>query len=172
VSCKTYRPTSHSHWEDEHLMHPADRCGRSASDLRSCPRPILAASQLTEAGSMRVQLTKRQGETYQPRERSYEVRDAQVRGLVSRVQPSGNKAWIASWAHGKRRTIGPTTTIPLDLARSQATHATHAIVSKITDGRTGGRATRIMTSDGLDRLKTATSTMLAALPTPTTCWTT
>lgn len=72
---------------------------------------------------MRVQLTKRQVETYQPRERSYEVRDARVRGLVSRVQPSGNKAWIASWAHGKRCTIGPTTAIPLGLARAQATLA-------------------------------------------------
>ncbi|WP_296253900.1 Arm DNA-binding domain-containing protein [uncultured Stenotrophomonas sp.] len=72
---------------------------------------------------MRVQLTKRQVETYQPQERPYEVRDAQVRGLILRVQPSGHKAWIVSWAHGKRRTIGPTTAIPLDLARAQATHA-------------------------------------------------
>ena len=72
---------------------------------------------------MRVQLTKRQVETYQPRERPYEIRDAQVRGLILRVQPSGHKAWIVSWAHGKRRTIGPTTAIPLDLARAQATHA-------------------------------------------------
>jgi len=72
---------------------------------------------------MRVQLTKRQVETYQPQERPYEVRDAQVRGLILRVQPSGHKAWIVSWAHGKRRTIGPTTAIPLDVARAQATHA-------------------------------------------------
>lgn len=72
---------------------------------------------------MRVQLTKRQVEIYQPRERPYEIRDAQVRGLILRVQPSGHKAWIVSWAHGKRHTIGPTTAIPLDLARAQATHA-------------------------------------------------
>ncbi|WP_152984674.1 Arm DNA-binding domain-containing protein [Stenotrophomonas terrae] len=72
---------------------------------------------------MRVQLTKRQVETYQPQERPYEVRDAQVRGLILRVQPSGHEAWIVSWARGKRRTIGPTTAIPLDLARAQATHA-------------------------------------------------
>lgn len=38
----------------------------------------------------------------------------------------------------------------------------NANVSKITDGRTGGRATRTMTYDGLDRLKTATSTMFGS----------
>lgn len=72
---------------------------------------------------MGLQLTKLPIEIYQPRERPYEIRDAQVRGLILRVQPSGHKAWIVSWAHGKRRTIGPTTAIPLDLARAQATHA-------------------------------------------------
>lgn len=72
---------------------------------------------------MRVQLTKRQIDIYQPQERPYEIRDAQVRGLILRVQPSGHKAWIVSWAHGKRRTIGPATVISLDYARAQATHA-------------------------------------------------
>lgn len=100
-----------------------DRRGRSASSLRSDRRPILAVSQLTEAGSMRVQLTKRLIDTYQAQDRPYEVRDAQVRGLILRVQPSGHKAWIVSWAHGKRRTIGPTAAVPLDMARAQATHA-------------------------------------------------
>jgi hypothetical protein len=46
---------------------------------------------------MRVQLTKRQVETYQPQERPYEVRDAQVRGLNLRVQPSGHKTMSASF---------------------------------------------------------------------------
>lgn len=72
---------------------------------------------------MRVQLTKRQVETYQPRERPYEARDAQVRGLILRVQPSGHKVWIVSWAHWRRRTIGPTTAMLLDLARAPATNA-------------------------------------------------
>ncbi len=61
-----------------------DQCGRSASSLRSWPRPILAVSQLTEAGSMRVQLTKRQVETCQPQEHPHEIRDAQAAFL--RVQ--------------------------------------------------------------------------------------
>lgn len=39
------------------------------------------------------------------------------------------------------------------------TYDTNGNVSQITDGRTGGRATRSMTYDGLDRLKTATSPM-------------
>ena len=45
-------------------------------------------------------LTKRIVLTAAPRERPYELRDAQVRGLILRVQPSGHKAWIVTWAHG------------------------------------------------------------------------
>lgn len=69
----------------EHLaasLPQATKRGRSASSLGLRPRPILAVSQLTEAGSMHVQLTKLQVEAYQPLERLYEVREAQVRGLI------------------------------------------------------------------------------------------
>ena len=51
-------------------------------------------------------LTKRLVATAQPKDRAYELRDTQVRGLLLRVQPSGHKAWVVTWEHGKRRTLG------------------------------------------------------------------
>jgi len=58
--------------------------------------------------------------TAEPRDRPYELRDAQVSGLILRVQPSGHKAWIVTWAHGKRRTLGSVEHLTLDQARDQA----------------------------------------------------
>lgn len=69
---------------------------------------------------MRVQLTKRFVTTLKPQDRPFELRDAQVRGLVLRVQPSGHKAWIVTWAHGKRRTLGSAGHLALDDAREIA----------------------------------------------------
>ncbi len=46
--------------------------------------------------TMRVQLTKKIISSTLPRDRPYELRDAQVRGLALRVQPSGHMAW--NWA--------------------------------------------------------------------------
>lgn len=68
-------------------------------------------------------LTKRIVLTSGPRDRPYELRDAQVRGLILRVQPSGHKAWIVTWAHGKRRTLGSVEHLSLDQARDQARQA-------------------------------------------------
>lgn len=68
-------------------------------------------------------LTKRIVLTAEPRDRPYELRDAQVRGLILRVQPSGHKAWIVTWAHGKRRTLGSVEHLSLDQARDQARQA-------------------------------------------------
>ncbi len=70
---------------------------------------------------MRVQLTKRSVAAALPQERPYEIRDAQVRGLLLRVQPSGHKAWIVTWTHGKRRTLGPAAYMSLEQARDLAT---------------------------------------------------
>lgn len=47
--------------------------------------------------------TKRHVVTAQPKDRTYKLRDAQGRGLLLRVQPSGHKAWVVTWEHGKRR---------------------------------------------------------------------
>lgn len=65
-------------------------------------------------------LTKRIVATTQPKERAYELRDTQVRGLLLRVQPSGHKAWVVTWAHGKRRTLGSAGHLTLDHARDIA----------------------------------------------------
>ena len=69
---------------------------------------------------MRIQLTKRFVATLKPQDRPFELRDAQVRGLLLRVQPSGHKAWIVTWAHGKRRTLGSAGHLALDDAREIA----------------------------------------------------
>lgn len=68
-------------------------------------------------------LTKRIVLTSEPRDRPYELRDAQARGLILRVQPSGHKAWIVAWAHGRRRTLGSVEHLTLDQARDQARQA-------------------------------------------------
>ena len=65
-------------------------------------------------------LTKRIVAAAQPKERAYELRDTQVRGLLLRVQPSGHKAWIITWSHGKRRTLGSVGHLTLDQARAHA----------------------------------------------------
>jgi len=80
---------------------------------------------------MRTALTKRTVDTAQPRDRPYELRDTQVRGLLLRVQPSGHKAWIVTWAHGKRRTLGSAGHLTLDQARA---HARHAVAEYIQQG--------------------------------------
>ena len=65
-------------------------------------------------------LTKRLVATAQPKDRAYELRDTQVRGLLLRVQPSGHKAWVVTWEHGKRRTLGSAGHLTLDAAREIA----------------------------------------------------
>ena len=65
-------------------------------------------------------LTKRLVATAQPKDRAYELRDTQVRGLLLRVQPSGHKAWVVTWEHGKRRTLGAAGHLTLDQARDIA----------------------------------------------------
>jgi hypothetical protein len=65
-------------------------------------------------------LTKRLVATAQPKDRAYELRDTQVRGLLLRVQPSGHKAWVITWEHGKRRTLGSAGHLTLDEAREIA----------------------------------------------------
>lgn len=79
---------------------------------------------------MRTALTKRIVATAQPRERPYELRDTLVRGLLLRVQPSGHKAWIVTWAHGKRRTLGSAGHLTLDQARAYASQAMAEVIQQ------------------------------------------
>lgn len=69
---------------------------------------------------MPIQLTNKIINSTLPKDRPYELRDAQVRGLLLRVQPSGHRAWIVTWAHGKRRTLGSVEHVTLEQAREQA----------------------------------------------------
>jgi integrase len=79
---------------------------------------------------MRTQLTKQIVANAQPQEKPYEIRDILTRGLILRVQPSGHKAWIVSWAHGKRRTLGAVAHLPLELARAHALLAMAEVVQQ------------------------------------------
>ncbi|TFZ46695.1 DUF4102 domain-containing protein [Stenotrophomonas maltophilia] len=80
---------------------------------------------------MSFALTKRIVLTAEPRDRPYELRDAQVRDLVLRVQPSGQKAWIVTWANGKRRTLGSIEHLTLDQARD---HTRQAVAEYVHPG--------------------------------------
>lgn len=80
---------------------------------------------------MRTQLTKRVVTSAQPKDKPYEIRDILTRGLILRIQPSGHKAWIVSWAHGKRRTLGSVDHITLEQARA---HATQAMAEAVQQG--------------------------------------
>lgn len=62
-------------------------------------------------------LNKRIVLTTEPKDRPYELRDAQLRGLILRVQSSGRKAWTVTWAHGKYRTLGSVDHLTRDRAR-------------------------------------------------------
>jgi len=83
------------------------------------------------ANDMRTQLTKRIVATAQPAAKPYEIRDILIRGLILRVQPSGHKAWIVTWAHGKRRTLGPASLLSLEQARA---HAAHTLAEAVQTG--------------------------------------
>lgn len=80
---------------------------------------------------MRTQITKRTVFKAQPKDRPYEIRDTLVRGLILRVQPSGYKAWIVTWAHGKRKTLGAVERLTLEQARA---HASHALSEAVQQG--------------------------------------
>src|SRR5947208_1057581 len=70
---------------------------------------------------MRHRFTVRFIESLNPRAKPYEERDADVKGLLVRVQPSGIKSFVVQWARGKRVTLErhyPVCTI--EAARRQA----------------------------------------------------
>lgn len=69
---------------------------------------------------MASKLTVREVEGAKPRAKPYEMRDAEIGGLMLRVQPSGVKSFIVEWARGKRTTIGRYPVMTLDGARAQA----------------------------------------------------
>jgi integrase len=112
---------------------------RSASANADDPRPNTALTVLLdwhlpatyEIRPMRALLTKRLIDAAQPQAKPYELRDANVKGLILRVQPSGHKAWIIEWTRGKRRTLGAYSHLTVDQARA---HASHAMAEYIQQG--------------------------------------
>lgn len=72
---------------------------------------------------MRTAFNKRTATQALPRSKPYEIRDSVAQGLILRVQPSGHKAWIVTWAHGKRKTLGSVDHLSLDDARAHARQA-------------------------------------------------
>ena len=69
---------------------------------------------------MGTKLTLRTVEAAKAQARPYELRDAEIKGLLLRVQPTGAKSFIVEWARGKRTTIGRFPVTTLVAARTQA----------------------------------------------------
>ncbi|MGY3264583.1 tyrosine-type recombinase/integrase [Lysobacter sp. HA35] len=80
---------------------------------------------------MRALITKRLLATAHARDRPYEIRDTQVKGLLLRIQPSGHRAWVIEWSRGKRRTLGAIGHLTIDQARA---HASQAMAEHIQEG--------------------------------------
>jgi integrase len=70
---------------------------------------------------MRHKLSARLVDSLRPKARAYEVSDADVKGLLLRVQPSGVKSFVVQWRRGRRTTLErhyPVLTV--EAARTQA----------------------------------------------------
>lgn len=77
---------------------------------------------------MGIKLTLRMVEAARPRAKPYELRDAELKGLLLRVQPSGVKSFVVEWGRGKRTTLGRFPVMPLAAARTQALAALAEVV--------------------------------------------
>lgn len=69
---------------------------------------------------MKLKLTPRAVQAAKPFERPYEIRDAALKGLLLRVQPSGVKSYVMELGRGQRRTIGNAMVLTLEQARTTA----------------------------------------------------
>ena len=55
-----------------------------------------------------------------PKSRRYEIRDAQLRGLMLRVNPSGSKSWYVQLDRAHKRRIGDAAVLTASMARHRA----------------------------------------------------
>lgn len=69
---------------------------------------------------MRAAITNSLVKELTPRQKPYEVRDSQLKGLILRVQPSGVKTYYVEYGRGKRKKIGRADPITPALARDKA----------------------------------------------------
>jgi len=67
-----------------------------------------------------TRITEKTVKNAKPRKKTYDIRDAVLRGFILKVQPSGSKAFYAEWARGKRSRIGDAALITLERAREIA----------------------------------------------------
>jgi integrase len=67
-----------------------------------------------------TRITDKTVKNAKPREKTYDIRDAVLRGFMLKVQPSGSKAFYAEWGRGKRSRIGDAALITLERARDIA----------------------------------------------------
>jgi integrase len=67
-----------------------------------------------------TRITDKTVKNAKPREKTYDIRDAVLRGFILKVQPSGSKAFYAEWGRGKRNRIGDAALITLERARTIA----------------------------------------------------
>lgn len=72
---------------------------------------------------MKLKLSMRNVSEAKPAPKPYEMRDADTKGLLLRVQPSGVKSFIVEWSRGKRSTLGRFPTVTLEGARQRARKA-------------------------------------------------
>ena len=56
----------------------------------------------------------------EPRQSLYEVRDADLNGLILRVYPSGRMVYVAQFARGRRTTVGRADVLTPSDARAKA----------------------------------------------------
>jgi integrase len=83
---------------------------------------------------MRAKLTQSVVETAASKDRAYEIRDTELKGLIFRVQPSGVKTFYVELARSVRERIGSYPVTTVKAARTQA-------IAKLAEyARTGQRA--------------------------------
>lgn len=80
---------------------------------------------------MRAKLSPRTVADAKPAASPYEIADADLKGLLLRVQPSGVKSFIVTWARGKRRTLGRHPVMTVAAAR-------HAALAALTEASQHG----------------------------------
>jgi integrase len=77
-----------------------------------------------------TRITDKTVKNAKPRDITYDIRDAVLRGFSLKVQPSGSKAFYAEWARGKRSRIG-------DAALITVTRAREIAAQRISAAKTG-----------------------------------
>lgn len=79
---------------------------------------------------MRAKITKKLIESLKPKEKQYEVRDAELKGLMVRVMPTGTMTYAVEYGRGRKFTIGKANILTPVQARDKA----RQILADVTRG--------------------------------------